>query len=61
MPDLIPAKNGIFDRHPEFIEFTGFALFRFRRNDIQMCFLTFCETIIYDKLVKVSDAAGGLT
>jgi hypothetical protein len=24
MPDLIPAKNGIFDRHPESIEITGF-------------------------------------
>jgi hypothetical protein len=33
MPDLITAKNGIFDRHPEPIEITGFALFRFRRND----------------------------
>jgi hypothetical protein len=45
MPDLIPAKNGIFDRHPELIEFTGFALFRFRRNDIKTCFSTFYETI----------------
>jgi hypothetical protein len=26
MPDLIPAKDGIFDRHPEHIEFTGFRL-----------------------------------
>ena len=26
MPDLIPAKDGIFDRHPEAIEFTGFQL-----------------------------------
>jgi hypothetical protein len=26
MPDLIPAKNGIFDRHPEPIEITGFLL-----------------------------------
>jgi hypothetical protein len=24
MPDLIPAKDGIFDRHPECIEITGF-------------------------------------
>ena len=27
MPDLIPAKDGIFDRHPELIEITGFRLF----------------------------------
>jgi hypothetical protein len=26
MPDLILAKTGIFDRHPEVIEFTGFLL-----------------------------------
>jgi hypothetical protein len=26
MPDLIPAKDGIFDRHPELIEITGFRL-----------------------------------
>jgi hypothetical protein len=26
MPDLIPAKHGIFDRHPEHIEFAGFLL-----------------------------------
>jgi hypothetical protein len=26
MPDLIPAEVGIFDRHPEVIEFTGFRL-----------------------------------
>jgi hypothetical protein len=26
MPDLIPAKDGIFDRHPQHIEFTGFRL-----------------------------------
>jgi hypothetical protein len=26
MPDLIPAEVGIFDRHPEPIEFTGFRL-----------------------------------
>jgi hypothetical protein len=24
MPDLIPAKDGIFDRHPECTEITGF-------------------------------------
>ena len=24
MPDLIPAKDGIFDRHPEHIGFAGF-------------------------------------
>jgi hypothetical protein len=24
MPDLIPVKNGIFDRHPEPNEITGF-------------------------------------
>jgi hypothetical protein len=24
MPDLIPAEDGIFDRHPELIEITGF-------------------------------------
>ena len=24
MPDLIPAEVGIFDRHPEIIEITGF-------------------------------------
>jgi len=24
MPDLIPAKDGIFDRNPEHIEITGF-------------------------------------
>jgi hypothetical protein len=45
MPDLFPAEVGIFDRHPEIIEITGFALFRFRRNDIKMCFSTFYETI----------------
>ena len=26
MPDLIPAEDGIFDRHPEAVEFTGFRL-----------------------------------
>jgi len=26
MPDLIPAEDGIFDRHPEAFEFTGFRL-----------------------------------
>jgi hypothetical protein len=26
MPDLIPARPGIFDRHPEHIDFTGFRL-----------------------------------
>jgi hypothetical protein len=26
MPDLIPAEVGIFDRHPEPIEITGFLL-----------------------------------
>ena len=27
MPALIPAKNGIFDRHSEVVEFAGFRLF----------------------------------
>jgi len=26
MPDLIPAEDGIFDRHPELVEITGFRL-----------------------------------
>jgi hypothetical protein len=26
MPDLIPVQHGIFDRHPEHIEFAGFRL-----------------------------------
>jgi hypothetical protein len=26
MPDLIPEKHGIFDRHPEHIDITGFRL-----------------------------------
>jgi hypothetical protein len=26
MPDLIPAKNGIVDRHPEVVEIAGFLL-----------------------------------
>jgi hypothetical protein len=26
MPDLIPAKDAIFDRHPGAIEITGFRL-----------------------------------
>jgi hypothetical protein len=26
MPDLIPAKDGIFNRHPELTEITGFRL-----------------------------------
>ena len=26
MPDLIPAEDGIFDRHPERIEINGFRL-----------------------------------
>jgi hypothetical protein len=26
MPDLIPAEDGIFDRHPELVENTGFRL-----------------------------------
>jgi hypothetical protein len=26
MPDLIPAEDGIFDRHPEASKITGFRL-----------------------------------
>jgi hypothetical protein len=26
MPDLIPVEDGIFDRHPELVEITGFRL-----------------------------------
>ncbi len=58
MPDLIPAKNGIFDRHPEVIEITGFQLqfipyFMRGRNDIKTCFSTFfCETINYLTVLK---------
>ena len=51
MPDLIPAKVGIFDRHPELVEITGLALVLhyvsgFRRNDNKGPFPTFYEFII---------------
>jgi hypothetical protein len=50
MPDLIPAKDGIFNRHPELTEINGFRLQLIPhsirgRNDKKSEFSTFYEFI----------------
>jgi hypothetical protein len=53
MPGLLPAKHGIFDRHPELIGLTGFRLEFIRLwrgssagwNDGVTGKLTFCDFI----------------